>query len=103
YALASRSIFTLSLPDALPSSHQVEEVTVLVEFGRRLAARRLTRRLREHFGVDEAVAGRDERARCLLLAETIDALARFLQARGQRSEEHTSELQSRENLVCRLL
>src|SRR5436309_11567722 len=23
--------------------------------------------------------------------------------RGQRSEEHTSELQSRENLVCRLL
>src|SRR5690606_41859263 len=24
-------------------------------------------------------------------------------ARGQRSEEHTSELQSRENLVCRLL
>src|SRR5690606_30010357 len=26
-----------------------------------------------------------------------------LQARGLRSEEHTSELQSRENLVCRLL
>src|SRR5690606_39813795 len=26
-----------------------------------------------------------------------------LQARGRRSEEHTSELQSRENLVCRLL
>src|SRR5436309_10832888 len=25
------------------------------------------------------------------------------QALGQRSEEHTSELQSRENLVCRLL
>src|SRR5690606_39773599 len=25
------------------------------------------------------------------------------QARDQRSEEHTSELQSRENLVCRLL
>src|SRR5690606_39525077 len=24
-------------------------------------------------------------------------------ARGERSEEHTSELQSRENLVCRLL
>src|SRR5690606_39894642 len=28
---------------------------------------------------------------------------RFGCERGQRSEEHTSELQSRENLVCRLL
>src|SRR5207302_11132013 len=27
----------------------------------------------------------------------------FLRALGLRSEEHTSELQSRENLVCRLL
>src|SRR5436309_7537619 len=30
-----------------------------------------------------------------------DAIANF--GRAQRSEEHTSELQSRENLVCRLL
>src|SRR5690606_40338565 len=30
------------------------------------------------------------------------ALSRFVAA-GSRSEEHTSELQSRENLVCRLL
>src|SRR5690606_41401325 len=29
--------------------------------------------------------------------------ARRLGARARRSEEHTSELQSRENLVCRLL
>src|SRR5690606_40720999 len=28
---------------------------------------------------------------------------RFKEATGPRSEEHTSELQSRENLVCRLL
>src|SRR5690606_40929201 len=28
---------------------------------------------------------------------------RIIIAMGQRSEEHTSELQSRENLVCRLL
>src|SRR5207302_7497434 len=27
----------------------------------------------------------------------------FVEARNKRSEEHTSELQSRENLVCRLL
>src|SRR5690606_41684427 len=33
----------------------------------------------------------------------LQAPAAAAQARGQRSEEHTSELQSRENLVCRLL
>src|SRR5690606_41878239 len=31
------------------------------------------------------------------------APTRMLTSRGKRSEEHTSELQSRENLVCRLL
>src|SRR5436309_9949885 len=31
------------------------------------------------------------------------SIAEALFARGLRSEEHTSELQSRENLVCRLL
>src|SRR5690606_41298825 len=32
-----------------------------------------------------------------------DELMKACAARGGRSEEHTSELQSRENLVCRLL
>src|SRR5690606_40862050 len=32
-----------------------------------------------------------------------DVDSHFLQGFGDRSEEHTSELQSRENLVCRLL
>src|SRR5690606_3235430 len=32
-----------------------------------------------------------------------DALRELLKSLGKRSEEHTSELQSRENLVCRLL
>src|SRR5690606_41222332 len=32
-----------------------------------------------------------------------DEIKRRMQLLGQRSEEHTSELQSRENLVCRLL
>src|SRR5690606_39892938 len=37
-------------------------------------------------------------------ASDIDAVGIVLGARGiNRSEEHTSELQSRENLVCRLL
>src|SRR5690348_17861481 len=32
-----------------------------------------------------------------------EAIARICQTRGQRSEEHTSELQSPVHLVCRLL
>src|SRR5690606_42128719 len=35
--------------------------------------------------------------------EIINPAAAALRAEGWRSEEHTSELQSRENLVCRLL
>src|SRR6266700_7268634 len=38
----------------------------------------------------------------LMLAGTVHPLEAQL-TRGFRSEEHTSELQSRENLVCRLL
>src|SRR5690606_41093358 len=37
------------------------------------------------------------------LSAAFGALATLLAAIGLRSEEHTSELQSRENLVCRLL
>src|SRR2546427_6663425 len=37
-------------------------------------------------------------------AAGVDASSRFwLRARNRRSEEHTSELQSQSNLVCRLL
>src|SRR5690606_40339079 len=36
-------------------------------------------------------------------AQQKDALAKLRAAGWTRSEEHTSELQSRENLVCRLL
>src|SRR5690606_40349190 len=40
----------------------------------------------------------------LVLLTSIAALAvSFFSSTGLRSEEHTSELQSRENLVCRLL
>src|SRR3712207_7166799 len=35
--------------------------------------------------------------------ETAELLAREMKAGGGRSEEHTSELQSRQYLVCRLL
>src|SRR5690606_41952817 len=53
------------------------------------------------------------RGRCERLAAELDRIRRFIGAdvvryadgylKGSRSEEHTSELQSRENLVCRLL
>src|SRR5690606_10871455 len=36
-------------------------------------------------------------------ARFANALPRLIARRASRSEEHTSELQSRENLVCRLL
>src|SRR5207302_9394827 len=39
----------------------------------------------------------------LLSVEPVLAAGRRVEAADQRSEEHTSELQSRENLVCRLL
>src|SRR5690606_41417860 len=49
----------------------------------------------------------DARARAEREAEQAALAARILQMRSDgmrvRSEEHTSELQSRENLVCRLL
>src|SRR5436309_8947079 len=37
------------------------------------------------------------------LPQLIRAMRRLVHAASTRSEEHTSELQSRENLVCRLL
>src|SRR5690606_41797506 len=57
-----------------------------------------------------AAAGRGVAAERLVLlrgqrlAVPVDGgLVENLHAGGERSEEHTSELQSRENLVCRLL
>src|SRR5690606_39519054 len=50
---------------------------------------------------------RDEREadeiRVSLVLATVDRVAEPMRFVESRSEEHTSELQSRENLVCRLL
>src|SRR2546428_5967454 len=75
---ATTEIYTLSLHDALPIFVDVPErpVDVLADLGLEV--------------VPLLLALRDERARRLRLGR-------------QRSEEHTSELQSRSDLVCRLL
>src|SRR3712207_7525349 len=51
--------------------------------------------------MDEAV--RDMRILCMLAARSFDDAEQLSGVLGVRSEEHTSELQSRQYLVCRLL
>src|SRR3712207_8054135 len=75
---ATTEIYTLSLHDALPIFHQLA-----VEGGADLEAQRAPR--------------------ARLLGELDQPVDRRLLAGGDRSEEHTSELQSRQYLVCRLL
>src|SRR2546430_15692348 len=77
---ATTEIYTLSLHDALPISRRV--------FDRRHGILAL--------GADRQTAGAAARRfpECVALASD---------GAGPRSEEHTSELQSQSNLVCRLL
>src|SRR3712207_8206422 len=80
---ATTEIYTLSLHDALPISPIVQNVMSSSRSARSLAAARKS-----------SSAMPQTRATCSGIAEE-DFLA--------RSEEHTSELQSRQYLVCRLL
>src|SRR5690606_41830491 len=81
---APPDIYTLSLHDALPIYGQRPR------HRRRLVRARRLWRLPHRRGGDP----RTDRSR---LGQALPRLF------GRRSEEHTSELQSRENLVCRLL
>src|SRR5690606_41386329 len=87
---ATSELYTLSLHDALPILRS------------RQAAHAHTRAPRNGAGAGGAAcSARCRRAR---LHSRKMHLRRLLRACVlQRSEEHTSELQSRENLVCRLL
>src|SRR5205807_10665071 len=78
-------ISTLSLHDALPIFH------ALPARDQFLSQRRALKRLAERRRVIELISD---------TARTTQQIARSLQ---RRSEEHTSELQSPCNLVCRLL
>src|SRR5690606_41204268 len=90
---APTEIYTLSLHDALPISHVLD--CAVGEGHRRADGDARTR-----------VDGAGERGAGVARGvEAGDGAAGAVEdaAVGVRSEEHTSELQSRENLVCRLL
>src|SRR2546430_9103841 len=82
---ATTEIYTLSLHDALPIFRDA--------LGDERGARRF------HHRADEVVEVADLR----FGEHRIGFFARPLLEQLQRSEEHTSELQSQSNLVCRLL
>src|SRR5206468_6268791 len=99
-APAATAIYTLSLHDALPISEPPA-------CRQRLAGERVVGLAR--VGVVEVIAAKKPlRVVAVVLqirARAETALGAFVevQCELQRSEEHTSELQSRSDLVCRLL
>src|SRR5690606_42018960 len=88
---ATTAIYTLSLHDALPilKRHALDAAATFLELVAEIGT--VIRRIGAHHRV---------------IGKTKNFVARRRIERaldGKRSEEHTSELQSRENLVCRLL
>src|SRR5690606_39588269 len=97
---ASRDLSPLSLHDALPISGGAQGMGA--HFAQRL----------HEAGAQVAVGDVNEEAlaklpegihRRRLDVGDVDDIESFVKWAADRSEEHTSELQSRENLVCRLL
>src|SRR5690606_39308310 len=87
---------TLSLHDALPIYTGVKLTREQIMVAEAMIQRGVSiRHMAKQFGVREGALR--YRLRQLAEGERPDGRSR------QRSEEHTSELQSRENLVCRLL
>src|SRR2546427_10540946 len=85
---ATTEIYTLSLHDALPISMQATRDGFAVAYGARSSSGAssvypMPRTVWKSFG--------------------LNASSIFARRRRMRSEEHTSELQSQSNLVCRLL
>src|SRR3712207_8335594 len=85
---ATTEIYTLSLHDALPIFGRGSKSTLTEESGDSLQGAKV----RSQLGVD------------LLPNDVCERFSKFIgHGVEQRSEEHTSELQSRQYLVCRLL
>src|SRR5690606_41216425 len=97
---STSQFLTLSLHDALPISMQVLTVNLddrsyPIYIGEQLLSR--PELIARHIRGKQVCVVTNETIAPLYLDSLIKGLA------GVRSEEHTSELQSRENLVCRLL
>src|SRR3989442_11370396 len=90
---ATTEIYTLSLHDALPiyAPDVAVELDVVQAVLRRLDVERVL------------LAGVPERRDLRVTVERVVVEAELRVERQDRSEEHTSELQSRPHLVCRLL
>src|SRR5690606_40096674 len=86
-------IYTLSLHDALPIFARSFKVSAHQHFAHQADAKEHDTGQEEHHG--------DDHQRRMLLHDV--AAGELVGKKVSRSEEHTSELQSRENLVCRLL
>src|SRR5690606_40718397 len=97
FALATTVISTLSLHDALPIL--VGQVQARLGHGRQ-GAQVLFDQPAAGGATDALDQQRGFRQLALVLHEGLLHLGAVVE---RRSEEHTSELQSRENLVCRLL
>src|SRR5258708_16975270 len=85
---ATTEIYTLSLHDALPISGGKYTRTMFVDITERVLMEQEKSRLE---------------AQNIYLQEEIRSEHDFTEIVGNRSEEHTSELQSPDHLVCRLL
>src|SRR5207249_9819169 len=90
-------LYTLSLHDALPISILVAEIAfTMADFVTEMSVRRSLGDVYAGERVTHAVMG-------IVYGAMIAVLLPALSMWSQRSEEHTSELQSRFDLVCRLL
>src|SRR5258708_31786649 len=85
---ATTEIYTLSLHDALP----ISAVSQSCQISSSLRKRKST-------SLDKIASASNPALRKMLVARTINIFRKA----GLRSEEHTSELQSPDHLVCRLL
>src|SRR5690606_40804571 len=94
------AIYTLSLHDALPIY-----TVVVAKIACRGDAERPRRALEKRPSGIVVARRRNlkDGTRKDALGQVVDPLEAAPSVRRRRSEEHTSELQSRENLVCRLL
>src|SRR5690606_41366164 len=97
---ASPAIYTLSLHDALPIS---QSGVGPVRVAREGVLHQAQLHLGGVLGIGAVVPGCVPQVEQRLLVRRAVGGVGGGEVLGARSEEHTSELQSRENLVCRLL